>query len=84
MCTLSSLCLSDHAFTHPQPIQQQIQKVSDVHDLVLSEAQRRERNIAEKAHAASTLEGYRAILEGVQRTHEALGMGDVAYVADSV
>jgi hypothetical protein len=55
-----------------------------VHDLVLSEATRRERNVAEKAHAAATLETYRAALEGVQRTHEALGMGDVAYVADSV
>lgn len=40
--------------------------------------------MAEKAHAAATLETYRAALEGVQRTHEAMGMGDVAYVADAV
>lgn len=29
-----------------------VRKVADVHDMVIAEAQRRERNIAEKAHAA--------------------------------
>jgi myosin heavy subunit len=61
-----------------------IRKVSDVHDMVVAEAQRRERNLAEKAHAASQLDEYRAALQAVQDTHAALGMGDVAYVADAV
>jgi creatine kinase len=59
-------------------------KVSDVHDMVIAEAQRRERNLAEKAHAANQLDDYRCSLQAVQDTHAALGMGDVAYVADSV
>jgi len=61
-----------------------VRKVGDVHDMVVSEAQRRSRLEAEREHATSKLAASRAQLQAVQDTHAALGMGQVAFVADAV
>ena len=42
-------------------------KVCDVHDMVVAETQRQERNIAEKMHAAAQLDGYRSKLQVSQK-----------------
>ena len=82
---LALLCLQGPVSAAQPAMDVASRKVCDVHDMVVAEAQRQERNAAEKSHAAGLLEVHRAKLQAVQDVHAALGMvGHLGEINQSV